>query len=72
MESSTEATVMAALLNYGLTCYDGRHCIEALRDLGMDAAADSLAAALSDRIYGAPGVRDWAAEEKKVAAMRDG
>lgn len=67
--STTDATVMAALLHYGLSCYDGRHCIEALRDLGMDSAADALEAALANRIYTAPGVRDWAAEE--VAAMRE-
>lgn len=61
-DATTHSTVMAALLHYGLTCYDGRHCIVALDDLGMHDAARALDVALSGRIYTAPGVRDWAAE----------
>lgn len=70
MRRSTKATVTAALLHYGLTSYDGRHCVDALVDLNMDSAAAALEVALSERIYKAPGVRDWQAEEE-VAAMRE-
>lgn len=66
--TTTDSTVIAALVHYGLTCYDGRHCIEALRDLGHDKPADVLAEALSARIYSAPGVRDWAREDSRFAA----
>jgi hypothetical protein len=59
---TTDTTVIAALVHYGLSCYDGRHCIEALRDLGHDQAADVLKTALSGRVYSAPGVRAWEAE----------
>ena len=63
----TNTTIVAALLHYGLTCYDGRLCIEALREMGMEASADALRLALSNRIYSAPGVRDWQAEERRTS-----
>lgn len=69
MKDSTHTTVMAALLHYGLSCYDHRHCIDALYDMGMPAAALTLDSALRHRVYKDVGVRDWDAEE--VAAQRE-
>lgn len=47
MTTYVDSTVIAALTHYGLSCCDGRHCVEALRHLGHDKAADVLATALN-------------------------
>jgi len=65
IDESMSGLVLAALLHYGLICYDGRRCIGALRQLGMTAGADALDKALGQRIYKGVGVRDWLAEETR-------
>ena len=64
----TEAEIIAALVHYGLSAYDGRQCAEALRELGFEPAAETLDAALAQRIYSAPGVREWGREEARRRA----
>jgi len=49
VDSWTETTLVSALLYYGLACADGTHCVDALRKIGHDKAADVLADALAER-----------------------
>lgn len=49
VDSWTETTLISALLYYGLACADGTHCVDALRKIGHDKAADVLADALAER-----------------------
>lgn len=56
------STIMAALLHYGLSCYDGRLCVQALKKLGEERAAEALDRAFTHRVYSSPGVREWGAE----------
>jgi len=65
VKEGARITTICALMHYGLHCYDGRECIEALEEIGATEAAEVLRHALSRRIYNAPGVRDWAAEEER-------
>jgi hypothetical protein len=64
MTEKTKATVIAALVHYGLSAYDGRRCVQALREVGGVEAAGVLEQALKHRVYIRPGVRHWKAEEE--------
>lgn len=54
-DSHTETTIIAALVHYGLACYDGSHCVAALRAIGQDGAANVLQERLEER------ADEWAA-----------